>query len=208
MKNLIVHIIFLATTMLTFAQENIPYIEVSGIVNTEMTTERYVLNIEITDFIKYDNLPENVNKQVVKFLKTKENYFKKLKDVGIDTEKFIENPIIYRAYDKDKEGATYIYETTSEKEYIKLVNIKSEGVDIISRTIIFKMSDEQRAKNLMKALENAKHKAQVIASNSGRKIGEIIMIIDHNRNTIKETLYYLNPDRENQYYITVRFKII
>ncbi len=204
MKKIIISIVLIISPIIMVAQQqNTPFIEVLGTVNYKAKAEKYIASIEMSKYL----INNVINKEDITFADIKENYFKKLKNAGFDRQRFKEISMKYLSYSQDK-SVMLIFETESKEEFENVLSIKSAGVNIMYKDVIFKITNQQLENLSYNAIEKAKKKAEKIALKNGRKIGKIIMISDHNSATIKEALYYLNADGEKLYLVTVRFELL
>ncbi len=107
-----------------------------------------------------------------------------------------------------KEGKLFVFETTSEKEYMKLLSVNLDGTQIYNRYVVYKLTSNIATKLAKKAIENAKQKAGLVAKSTNKKIGDIITISDNNQNKNKEVLYYDNLGDKGLYQVIVRFELL
>ncbi|MDH7446254.1 SIMPL domain-containing protein [Aquimarina sp. 2201CG14-23] len=197
MKNLIFILIFSVNAM--FAQQK-NTIMVAGEATKTIAIEKYVVNVEFREIMAdtYQNIkPQNLEE-------LKKEYASMLSKIGVDFSQFQENAL-YRVTSGQYNTTTYYYYTANSIEEVqKIISLRMKGVtstwvDIVSKE---KTTMEIAALN-KKAIENAKDKANAIAKNIDKKIGEILNIEDVN---YQQHLYYPSKPTESlKYYIKVTF---
>ncbi len=199
-KLILVTIAFISIATATVkAQESKSFIEVEGTTSYKRTAEQFHVTIIITEDVLYNNGSE-------RFSELKENYLTKFKVSGVDISKLKESEFQYLTTGYNKEGTVFNFKTKSRDEFIKVLKIKSLGVVVYSRYVTYKpMNVEALSK---KAIENARLKAEKIAKNINKKLGEIIAIEDDNFTEIREAIYEDSTEVPVNYQITVRFELL
>ncbi len=209
MKKLILSIAFIAITTMTFAQGNKSYIEVTGVAEFEKSVEKYIAKVIVSKELIYDSHTGSSTDTLATTINTlTEKYFKKLTTTNFDTKKLKEDKFGYLTTGFRKEGKLLVFETASEKEYMKLLSVNLDGTQIYNRYAVYKLTTNTATELAKKAIENAKQKAQLVAKSTNRKIGEIITISDNNQNKSKEVLYYDNLGDTGLYQVIVRFELL
>ena len=209
MKKLILFIAFIAITTMTFAQDNRSYIEVTGIVEFEKPVKKYIAKVIVAKELIYDSHEGSSTETSATTIDAlTDKYFKKLTAVNFDTKKLNEDKFGYLTTGFRKEGKLFIFETTSVKEYVKLLSVNLDGIQIYNRYAVYKLSTNAATEIAKQAIENAKQKAKLVANSSNKKIGDIIVISDNNQNESKEVLYYDNLDDKGLYQVIVRFELL
>ncbi len=209
MKKLILFIAFIAITTMTFAQGNKSYIEVTGVVEFEKSVEKYIAKVIVSKDLIYDSHADSSTDTLATTIDVlTEKYLKKLTAANFDTKKLKEDRFGYLTAGFRKEGKLFVFETTSKEEYMKLLSVNFDGTQVYNRYAVYKLTQDIATALAKKAIEKAKHKAQLVAKSTNRKIGDIITISDNNRNESKEVLYYDNVDDTGLYQVIVRFELL
>lgn len=176
-------------------------ISVNGVHSYEISPEYSAKMIVSMTNVYYDA-------QTVSLSEIKSGYLDKLAKVGISSDRLKEDSLHYALMGYDKEGTVYEFKTKSLEEMQKFLSIKSIGVSKSDTTLNAELTDDQMAGYAKSAFDNAKSKAEAIASKIGRKIGKAIYISDSNSKKIQESLYYGSPTNTKEYYISVSFELL
>jgi hypothetical protein len=145
--------------------------------------------------------------QTMSLSEIKSGYLDKLAKVGISSNCLTEDPLHYALLGYEKEGLILEFKTNSLEEMQKFLMVKSIGVTRSDTTLKAELTDAQMAEYAKVAFDDAKKKAQGIASKIGREIGNAIYVSDTNYQKISESMYYGNTDQERDYYISVSFEL-
>lgn len=149
----------------------------------------------------------NSDNTTIEEIKTK--YKNALKKAGINLNSLTENYNAYVLYGYEKDGTIYHYTTSSYKEIIKFLSVKSFGIRQLSPSAYIQISKEEQNQIFNDALANAKAKAKIMASTMGKKLGEIVLIEDLNRfeNEIYMGYNYEGFPLTYTYNIRVKFEL-
>lgn len=125
----------------------------------------------------------------------KAKYFAELKKQGIDTSKFKENQLAYFASGYRKDGTILTYITSDKDEILKVSKLKMGQINAAYVQTKSEVDDNQTAKIIKQAVEDARNNAQLIANASGKKLGEIqsISSYDISADTYWQSLNYKHP---------------
>ena len=145
--------------------------------------------------------------QTISLSEVKSGYYDKLKKAGISSSTLKEDVFAYNLLGYEKEGTIVEFRTKSMEEMKKFLSVKSIGVSRSESSLEFELNQEQAATYAEKAFENAKKKANAIATKVNRKVGKAMMISDTNLSKIQESLYYGNIKTNRDYYISVTFEL-
>lgn len=202
MKKIIFIVFALYASFFAHSQTtNKNYIEVTGEVVYEEKPGNYVANIVLAQDLCYDYNNEHKTLQELE-----DEFFKKIKEAGIDKTKLIENKLGFSLSSYRKKGTFYKFTTTSKDEFQKLINIKSNGLQFQSKKVMYKeLSNSESQKLRKKAIESAQRKANEYANIINKKISEIVFIKDYNYSSAA-TSYY-TADSKKTYRITVAYLI-
>ncbi|MDY8135102.1 SIMPL domain-containing protein [Aquimarina sp. 2201CG5-10] len=199
MKQLII-ICFMCINTIVAQQKS--SITVIGESTKTIEIKNYKINIEFREIVA-DGY-QNIKSQNLEELK--KAYTNMLNDIGINFEKFEENPTYRITSGQYTTTMYYFYVASSIEEAQKIVSQKMKGVtntwiDIIAKE---KTNSEIGALNKI-AINDARDKAILIASNTNKKVGEILQIEDVN---YKQQAYYPSKAQESaKYYIKVTFAL-
>lgn len=194
-----IYFIILGTSMVAQSYQN--NITVNGIHTYTVTPEYKARMIISLNNVYYDS-------QTVTLSEIKSGYLNKLSKSGIGTTRLKENKIQYALLGYEKEGTVYEFTTNSIEEMQAFLSTKSIGVSKSEANMEAILTSEEMAEYSKAAFDNAKAKAEAIAKNIGRKIGEVIYISDTNKSKVYESLYYGNALGEKEYFISVSFELL
>jgi hypothetical protein len=138
----------------------------------------------------------------------KATYRDKLSKAGMDISKLKEDRLAYALMGYDKDGTIMTYTTQSLEEMQKFLLVRSLGISRSDTVMKATLTDAQMADLAVKAIENARQKAQAIAQKLGRNIGKAVYISDSNANEINESIYYGSPMNKRTYYVNVSFELL
>lgn len=176
------------------------HIEVRGEAVYEKVVENYT-----TEIILAQELCYNYNNENISLEELKNTFLKKLAKNGINKNNLIENELDFLLLSYRKKGTFYKFTTKNKDEFLKLISIKSNGLEFRNKKITYKSISASEAKKLRKrALEDAQKKADNYASIINKKTTEVTYIRDYNyTQELTSTIYY--PKNKNVYKITVGF---
>lgn len=202
MKKLIFIVFALYASFFAHSQTtNKNYIEVTGEAIFEEKPGEYVAKIVLAQDLCYDYNNEHKTLEELK-----NDFFKKLKEVGIDTTKLIENKLGFSLSSYRKKGTFYDFTTTKKDEFQKLINIKSSGLQFQSKKVMYReLSNSESQQLRRKAIESAQRKAKEYANITKKKISEILFIKDYNYSSPVSSYY--TADSKKTYRITVAYLI-
>lgn len=181
MKKLI-YLVALFFTIPLISQEQSNTISVIGETEKTITDENYTVIIALQQIMVYDG---QVEVEATSLEDVTRNYIKKLDEAGIDFSRFRRNNYyeLAMSYGQNREAAYYYLKTTNKDEARKIINLKSSGVSVASSEVESKkLTDKELAALSVKAIENARQKAELIAKKLNKTIGEIVSISDQNTN--------------------------
>ncbi len=177
---------------------------VNGVYEYPIKPTYYLKMIVSLENIDYDSLPSN-------FEQIKDDYMGKLVDEGIvgsGKGSITEDELAYGMLGYEKEGTVVEYETTSLDMVQKFLAVRSEGVLKSEALFWVELSDDEMAEYAKAAFENAKEKAERMAKNIGKKVGDVVFIEDFQNNNYVEGLYYTDALSSREYRITVGFEML
>ncbi len=151
----------------------------------------------------YDSLPRS-------FEELKDEYMGKLVDegvMGLGNGSITEDDLAYGMMGYEKEGTVIQYKTTSLEMVQKFLSVRSDGVVKSEATFWVELSAVEMADYSKKAFENAKDKAEGIATNLGKKIGDVVLIEDLQMQKFMEGFYYTDMLDTREYRVTVGFEM-
>lgn len=177
---------------------------VNGIYEYPIRPTYYLKMIVSLQNVQYDSLPTT-------FEELKQEYMGKLVDEGIvgsGNGNITEDPLTYGMMGYEKEGTVIQYMTTSLDMVQKFLGIQSDGVMKSDTVFWVELSDAEMTKYSKEAFNNAKKKAERIAENVGKKVGELIFIEDLQVNKYMEGFYYTDILETREYRVTAGFEMI
>ncbi len=203
MKKLALVFVFVALATNLMAQQSKPYIEVTGIARFDKPVKKYAIGIVVSLGLVYESSDSTTTLKMLK-----DEYFEKLTKANFDTEKLKENKFGYLGIGFKKEGALYMFETTSKEECMKIMSVNLDGTQIYSKYSIYELSQDRATQLAKEAIEKAKAKAVLVANSRGKKIGDILAITDTNSSKERETIYYDYTDEKGHYRVVVRYELL
>jgi len=198
MKILIIAFALLLTGVTT--AQNIAEIHNTIEVNSSVNVDKEVIGYRVKIILSLDQLGYGVS-DCNSFEELKERYFKKLKEKGIDTDKFKESKIEYLTMYFQKDGTVYNFETKSKEDISKVLSTRINGVSTNSFEYQIDIDNIEYDVLYEEALQKATDKAKKIALKSKRKIGKIAKVTD-NSSYYKNWVYYNPQDEFLQFTIT------
>lgn len=187
-----------AQTAVMDHQNNV--IEVYGDITYSPKIAEYQATIILTlDNYYYDS------GEVCTFEELNNKFLKKLEEAGIDKKLLTEDKFEYQNKYYKKDGTAYHFAAASEEDFIKLSEIRLNGLSISNKKYLVDMSEESYFELYDKAFAEAKKKADYMAKKVDRKIGKVVMISD--RNYTKNKYAYSNND-ESYFSIRVAFELL
>ena len=204
MKKLI-YLIALFFTIPLISQEQSNTISVIGETEKTITDENYTVIIALQQIMVYDG---QVEVEATSLEDVTRNYIKKLDEAGIDFSRFRRNNYyeLVMSYGQNREAAYYYLKTTNKDEARKIINLKSSGVSVASSEVESKkLTDKELVALSVKAIENARQKAELIAKKLNKTIGEIVSISDQNTNAQYNQSYGTNKLQPHS--VTVAFEL-
>lgn len=138
----------------------------------------------------------------------KQMYADKLKTIGVDFGTFHKNFIyqFYSSYSEVNDVEYFYFNSASQEEIHKVIDIKMNGLSIVHVEAIAKEKTNEELANLTHtAIEDAKIKASKIAANLHQKLGNIIKVED--ANTKEQYIDTYKPEQDHKYYVTVTFAL-
>lgn len=204
MKKLVFIVLTVLTITSAIAQETSETITVTGETNTQTGIERYLITVSLKQIV-----PDGYQQLEPKSLdEVKQTYRDKLKSVGVDFNKFQKNVVyrLYASYSDVTDIEYYNYNATSEEEAMKIITQKVSGLTIVQVEAKAKeQTNTQWADLTLKAIEDAKVKAQKTASSLGKTLGKIKKIENSSTNT--QYVNITNPREVQKHYVTVTFAL-
>ena len=151
----------------------------------------------------------NYTSEAISLDQMKEQYDQALKRNGLALSEFKEDPLGYAQLGYDKKGILYQYKTTSIDKFQGFLMSKSFGLQRLDYSYTIIIDTDETILLIAKALEDAKLKAQLIASEIGKKLGSVRNIEDRNilNTEIKKSMYYEQRIGEYSYEIIVIFDL-
>jgi hypothetical protein len=204
MKNILIILLVLINFTKSFSQQN-NSISVQG--ETEYNIEKaksYVAYLQLKELKSdsYSNFEDKSLELVREQLKVK------LEGIGLNFNDLIENKTLffYSSYSDPYKSMYYTFKTSSELEFTKLLSVKMVGLTMLNVEINSeKLTPEETSKLALRAIENAREKAQKIAEKLNKKVGDIISITDQNYSAVPIG-YYNNEN--NIYSVNVNFNLL
>jgi uncharacterized protein YggE len=204
MKKLIC-LLGLLCTITVISQECNNVISVVGETQKTVQEDNYNILITLQQIMVYEGQGEV---EATSLEQVRENYIKKLEDAGIDFSRFRKNNYYEFAmsYSQNRESESYYLRTSNQNEVRKIIRLKSAGMSISNIELeAKKLTDKQLADLSIKAIDNAKQKAAIIAKNMNKTLGDIVSIID--ANTSEQYTYNYGTKATQSHSVTVTFKI-
>jgi len=200
MKKLVASLAMVLITISAMAQNFEKNITVNGTYSYSITPEYSSKMIVSLNNVYYDA-------QTMSLSEVKSGYLDKLAKAGISSDRIIEDNLHYSLLGYEKEGTVFVFKSKSLEEMQKFLGVKSIGVSRSDTMLETELTDAQMADYAKAAFDNAKRKANAIASKIGRTIGKAIYLNDTNVKKISESLYYGSVKDTREYYISVSFEL-
>ncbi len=199
MKKLILILFIFATPL--FAQQPTNTITVIGeAIQETIEIEKYNITIEIKEVLAdgYTNLETISIPQLVN------NYKSKLNNLGLNFNELKENTVYNNT--NTYNIFSYTYSTSIVDNLKKVLSIKMQGITSWVTIIGKEKTNTYIAKLNAEAIQDAKNKANLIAQNINKKVGNILSIEDTNH---KQQFYLIThkPDEKEKYYVKVSFSL-
>ncbi|AEH02063.1 SIMPL domain-containing protein [Lacinutrix sp. 5H-3-7-4] len=179
MKNLI-FLLAVLFAMPAIFQENDNTISVFGETENTVEGDSYIVLIALQQVLVYEGQTE-VEANSLKTVK--ENAIEKFKSIGIDFNRFKRNTYYEFAvsFSQNRESAYYFLRTSNKEEIRKIITLKSAGMSIVNIEVeAKKLTGEELVALTVKAIANAKEKAEGIAKKMNKTLGEVVHIADTN----------------------------
>ena len=204
MKKLIL-LIALVFTVPLIAQEHKNTITVIGETDNTINNQTYTILIALQQILVYEGQTEV---EATSLKEVKKNYINKLGDTGIDFSRFRRNTYYEFAmsYGQNRESEYYYLKTSNEDDVRKIINLKLAGVSIANTEIeAIKLTNNQLVDLSKKAIDNAKIKAEALAKEMEKTIGDIVAISD--QNTSAQYIQNYGTSTVQTYSVTVSFEL-
>ncbi|WP_299246909.1 SIMPL domain-containing protein [uncultured Aquimarina sp.] len=164
--------------------------------------EKYLITVEFREIVG-DNYTNVSAKSIAEL---KKEYASMLSKVNINFDQFKEDVYYNITSTLYNYSSQYYYETSSLEEVKRIISQKMKGigsarVDIISKEI----SNEQIAALNKKAIDDARARAQQIASKVGKKAKEVIRVEDLNYKY--DYFNSVGIKKPSKYYVKVTFSL-
>ncbi|WP_159023946.1 SIMPL domain-containing protein [Formosa sp. L2A11] len=176
----IIYLLVLLFALPSIAQESKNTIEVIGEAEKVISDDSYTILIALQQVMVYEG---QVETEATSLAVVEKNYIKKLEEAGVDFNRFKRNTYYEFAmsYSQSRESAYYYLKTSDKDEVRKIMQLKSSGMSIANIDIeTTKLTDQELVDLSIKAIANAKEKAEAIAKKMNKTIGEIVKISDQN----------------------------
>ena len=170
-------------TVPLIAQEHKNTITVVGETETIVDDDSYIVLIALQQVLVYEGQGEV---EVTSLDEVKKNYIKKLEASGIEFSQFTRNTYYEFAmsYSQNRASEYYHFKTSNKEDVRKLSKLKSAGMSVVNTEVeAKKLTNEQLVDLSIKAIDNAKEKANALAKELNKTIGEIVSIVDQNVST-------------------------
>ena len=179
----IIYLIVLLFVITSHAQESKNTIVVIGESEKIVLDDNYTILIALQQIMVYEG---QVEVEATSLEVVKKNYIKKIEDLGIDFSRFKRNTYYEFAmsYSQNRESEYYYLKTSDKEEVRRIMQIKSAGMSVANIDLeTTKLTNKQLVDLSIKAIANAKEKAEAIATKLNKTIGEIVSISDQNTST-------------------------
>jgi len=170
-------------TVPLIAQEHKNTITVVGETETIVDDDSYIVLIGLQQVLVYEGQGEV---EVTSLDEVKKNYIKKLEASGIEFSQFTRNTYYEFAmsYSQNRESEYYHFKTSNKDDVRKLSKLKSAGMSVVNTEVeAKKLTNEELVDLSKKAIDNAKERANALAKEMNKTLGEIISIVDQNSST-------------------------
>jgi len=204
MKKFILLIALVFTAPLV-AQENHNTITVIGETDTKVDDQNYTILIAIQQIMVYEGQSEV---EATSIEVVKENYINKLADLGIDFSRFRRNTYyeFSMAYGQNRKSEYYHLKTSNKDDVKKIIQIKQAGTTVVNVDIeANKLSTKQLAELSKQAIDDARDKADALASKLEKTTGEIVTIAD--QNTTLQYIQNYGTSSVQSHSVTVTFEL-
>ena len=165
------------------AQEHKNTITVVGETETIVDDDSYIVLIGLQQVLVYEGQGEV---EVTSLDEVKKNYIKKLEASGIKFSQLTRNTYYEFAmsYSQNRESEYYHFKTSNKEDVRKLSKLKSAGMSVVNTEVeAKKLTNEELVDLSKKAIDNAKERANALAKEMNKTLGEIISIVDQNSST-------------------------
>ncbi|WP_438710047.1 SIMPL domain-containing protein [Aquimarina muelleri] len=204
MKKIIFIILACMSLSSAVSQENTKTLTIVGESKKKIEIGSYNLTVSLKEIVT-DGYQQHEPKSLSQ---VKQIYTDKLKAIGVDFNNFHKNFAyqFYSSYSETNDVAYFYFNSTSQEEIKKIIDIKMNGLNIVQVEIIAKeKTNEQLADLTHIAIEDAKIKASKIANNLHKKLGDIIKV--ENTSTREQYIDMYKPEQDQKHYATVTFTI-
>jgi uncharacterized protein YggE len=204
MKKIILLMVVLFT-LSSIAQENRNIITVVGETEISVEDSSYTILVSLQQILVYEGQGEV---EVASVSKVKDNYIKKLDDLGIDFNRFHRNEYYEFAstYGQGRVTEYYYLKTSNKDDVRKIINLKLAGTSITNTEIkANKLTNDQLVNLAKKAIDNAREKAESLAKKMNKTVGEIVNIVD--KNTSEHHTQSYGTSRLQSHVVTVSFEL-
>ena len=206
MKKVLFSTLVLFLPLLMIAQRSHAVIKVSA--RAVHIDPSPIFKATVTVSSTYSSLPE----EMVTLEKLKKKFKEALHEKGIPWSDLKENPndFGYETLSYPKEGAIYVYTTSSVSSMKKFLEIKSLGLQQLNSVCTIKIDANEAQKLSEIALKKAKERASIIAKAMGKQLGDIQEVEDLNNRwgqQVENSLYYDRPAAEYIYMINAIFTV-
>lgn len=164
------------------SQENKNTIVVFGETEKTVVEDSYTVLIALQQVLVYDGQAEV---EATSLNTVRENAIENFKEVGIDFKRFKRSTYYEFAmsYSQNRESAYYYLNTSNKEEVRKIIKLKSSGMSVVNIEVESKKLTGKELVDLsIKAITNAKQKAEDIAKKMNKTIGDVVSIADQNSN--------------------------
>lgn len=176
----IICLIALLLALPSIAQERKNTIVVVGETEKVVVDDTYTIIIGLQQVLVYEG-PTEI--EATSLNEVTENFIKKLKNIGIDFNRFKRNNYYEFAmsFSQNRESAYYYLKSSDKEEVRKLIQLKSSGMSIVNTEMeATELTDKQLVELSIKAIADAKERATAIAKKMNKTVGEIVSISDQN----------------------------
>jgi len=201
----IICLLGLVFTIPVISQECNNVISVVGETQKTVQDDNYNILINLQQIMVYEGQGEV---EATSLEQVRKNYIKKLEEVGIDFSRFRRNNYYEFAmsYSQNRESESYFLRTSNQNEIRKIIRLKSAGMSISNIELeAKKLTDKQLADLSIKAIDNAKQKAAIIAKKMNKTLGDIVSIEDGN--TSEQYIYNYGTKATQNHNVTVSFEL-
>ncbi len=186
------------------SQEKAKTLTIVGEAKKKAEVDSYNLTISLKQIVT-DGYQQHEPKSLSQ---VKQMYADRLKAIGIDFSAFHKNFIyqFYSSYSEVNDVEYFYFNSTSQEEIHKVIDIKMNGLSIVQVEVIAKdKTNEELADLTHIAIEDAKIKASKITKNLHQKLGSILKV--ENTSTKEQYIDMYKPEQDQKHYVTVTFTI-